>query len=568
MDKRVGVLGGGQLGAMLVEAANQLRIPVNVLDVGHSSAKQVSSIGTHVEGSFKDREAIKQLAAISDVVTVEIEHVDTTILEEISGTVDVQPSWRTIRTIQDKYAQKQHLHEFGVATAKSVALETASIEKLKKASNILGLPLMLKSRREAYDGRGNYPVKTNEDFKHALEALGGNKSLYAEKWANFRMELAVMVVKTKDGVLSFPTTETVHENSICKLTYTPARGVSEAMNGKAQDLARKAVACFDGKGVFGVEMFLLEDDTLLVNEIAPRPHNSGHYTIEACRVSQYEAHLSAILDLPLRQEDLELREPAVMLNILGGEAKDSHLQIAEAALKDRWLKVHLYGKGQARKGRKMGHITVCAPTISEAERRIQPLIDLVDKGTPAQPNTPTQQPTKSTNPLVAIVMGSDSDLPKLASALQILHDFHIPYTTRITSAHRTPALLASYASSAASSGIRVVIAAAGGAAHLPGMFAAYTPLPVIGVPILPSVGDGMDSVLSILNMPRGVPVATVGLNNGVNAALLAVRILGAGDEGVRERYRRYMRETEEGVREKDRRLVEVGAEEYLEGMGK
>ena len=211
MDKRVGVLGGGQLGAMLVEAANQLRIPVNVLDVGHSSAKQVSSIGTHVEGSFKDREAIKKLAAVSDVVTVEIEHVDTTILEEISSTVVVQPSWKTIRTIQDKYAQKEYLHEYGVATAKSVQLETASVEDLEKASSILGLPLMLKSRREAYDGRGNYPVKTKEDFKHALEALGGTKSLYAEKWANFRMELAVMVVKTKDGVLSFPTTETVRE---------------------------------------------------------------------------------------------------------------------------------------------------------------------------------------------------------------------------------------------------------------------------------------------------------------------------------------------------------------------
>ncbi|TKA77142.1 hypothetical protein B0A55_04094 [Friedmanniomyces simplex] len=572
MDKRVGVLGGGQLGAMLVEAANQLRIPVNVLDVGHSSAKQISSIGTHIEGSFKDPEAIKKLADISDVVTVEIEHVDTTILEKIAGTVDVQPSWKTIRKIQDKYAQKQHLHERGVATAESVALKTASMEEMEKASRDVGLPLMLKSRREAYDGRGNYPVRTKDDFNLALEALGGNKDLYAEKWANFRVELAVMVVKTKDDVLSFPTTETVHENSICKLTYTPARGVSEAISQKAQELARKAVACFDGKGVFGVEMFLLEDDTLLVNEIAPRPHNSGHYTIEACRVSQYEAHLSAILDLPLQQEDLQLREPAVMLNILGGEAKDSHLKIAQAALKDRWLKVHLYGKGQARKGRKMGHVTVCAPTMSEAERRMQPLIDLVDEGKPAQPKgvkgQPANEESAKNKPLVAVVMGSDSDLPKLADGLKILRDFNIPYTARVTSAHRTPYLMAEYASSAASEGIKCVIAAAGGAAHLPGMFAAYTPLPVIGVPIKPSLGDGRDSVLSILNMPRGVPVATVSLNNSTNAALLAVRILGAGDEAIRERYVRYMREAEAAVKEKDRRLQEVGAEKYLESMAK
>ncbi|KAK3105518.1 hypothetical protein LTR53_018279, partial [Teratosphaeriaceae sp. CCFEE 6253] len=287
--------------------------------------------GDHIDGSFKDPNSIRKLAANSDVVAVEIEHVDTTVLEEIAGTADVQPSWRTLRTIQDKYEQKRHLQRHGVAIAESVALEDATSDELEKAGSSLGLPLMLKSRREAYDGRGNYPVSSKDDFKPALKALGGNKALYAEKWANFRMELAIMVVKTKDDVLSFPTTETIHENSICKLTYTPARGVSSAIDSKAQELARKAVACFDGKGVFGVEMFLLEDDTLLVNEIAPRPHNSGHYTIEACDVSQYEAHLKAILDVPMCQADLRLREPAVMLNILGGEAPDSHLKIARAA---------------------------------------------------------------------------------------------------------------------------------------------------------------------------------------------------------------------------------------------
>ena len=291
MDKTVGILGGGQLGAMLVEAANLLRVKVNILDVGQSSAKQINSTGDHIDGSFKDRDSIKRLAENSDVVTVEIEHVDTAVLEEIASTVDVQPSWTTLRTIQDKYEQKRHLQSHKVAIAESVALKSASLEDLKNASEALGLPLMLKSRREAYDGRGNFPVKSQEDFKPALEALGGNKDLYAEKWANFRIELAVMVVKTKDDVLSFPTTETIHENSICKLTYTPARGVSRDLSEKAQQLARDAVACFEGKGVFGVEMFLLEDNSLLVNEIAPRPHNSGHYTIEACYVSQYDCLL-------------------------------------------------------------------------------------------------------------------------------------------------------------------------------------------------------------------------------------------------------------------------------------
>ncbi|KAK5700242.1 hypothetical protein LTR17_023084 [Elasticomyces elasticus] len=574
METAVGVLGGGQLGAMLVEAANQYRIKINVLDAENSPAKQVSGHGTHVNGSFKDAKAIKQLVDTGvKVLTVEIEHVDTTILEELasSGEVDVQPSPSTIRTIQDKYVQKKHLEDRGVASAKSYKLETPTVEELQKAGEELGLPFMLKSRREAYDGRGNYPVKSTDDFKSALDALGGNKDLYAEKWANFRMELAVMVVKTKDDVLSFPTTETIHENSICKLTYTPARGVSAAISKKAQELARKAVACFEGKGVFGVEMFLLEDDSLLVNEIAPRPHNSGHYTIEACYISQYEAHLSAILDMPLKQENLELCQPAaIMLNILGGDAKDSHLKIANAALADRNLKVHLYGKGEARKGRKMGHITVCAPTMAEAQRRMQPMIDLVDEGKPKQSNVVSGVSNKEDgpdgSPLVAIVMGSDSDLPKLKDGLEILRKLEIAYVTRVTSAHRTPSLMAEVASGIADTTVQCVIAAAGGAAHLPGMFAAYTPLPVIGVPIKPSIGEGMDSVLSILNMPKGVPVATVSLNNSTNAALLAARILGAGDLAIRERVVRYMDDSDKAVRQKDQLLQRVGAEKYLEGM--
>lgn len=575
-EKTVGVLGGGQLGRMLVEAANLLEIRVNFLDKAGSPAKQVAHHDGHVDGSFKDRRAIQELAKRSDVVTVEIEHVDTEMLEELSEQVDVQPSWKTIRTIQDKFLQKWHLRKYGVATADSVALEEPTIRELEKVSGELGLPLMLKSRKDAYDGRGNYPIKTKTDFKPALEALGANRELYAEKWANFRMELAVMVVKTDNDVLSFPTTETIHEDSICKLTYTPARGVSKEVDKKAQELAKHAVSCFWGKGVFGVEMFLLVNDEILVNEIAPRPHNSGHYTIEGCPISQYEAHLRAILDLPLHQDDLELREPSIMLNILGTEAPDSHLVAVREAIKQRRTKVHLYGKGTATKGRKMGHITVCAPSMSQAERLIQPMIEHVDAGKPkptpsvsrahtsAGSTTTDSVPQQKSHPLVAVVMGSDSDLPVLQPGLAMLSKFGIPYTTRITSAHRTPAWMAEFASGAKDTSIRVIIAAAGGAAHLPGMTAAYTPLPVIGVPVKPTIGDGTDSLLSICNMPRGVPVATVSINNSVNAALLAARIIGSADLEIRRRVETYMSDSEKEVRAKDEKLLDLGPEAYAE----
>lgn len=563
MEKTVGVLGGGQLGRMLAEAANRLNIKVNFLDAAGSPAKQITNHDGHISGSFKDAEAIKNLSVACDVITVEIEHVDTTILEQISTETAVEPSWRTIRTIQDKYLQKERLAKHDVATAQSVPLAEPTKEALAKAAQTLGLPLMLKSRREAYDGKGNFPVKSEGGFGKALEALGANKDLYAEKWADFALELAVMVVKTKDGVLSFPTVETVHENSICKLTYAPARGVSKAVNEAAQQLARKAVDAFWGKGVFGVEMFLLKDNTLLINEIAPRPHNSGHYTIEACPLSQYDAHLRAILDLPIFPHNLRIREPSIMLNILGGTTDDSHERAAQKALELFGGEgVHLYGKGKARRGRKMGHVTLTRPTMREAEAAIQPLIDFIDAGKPSASDSPARN--VADQPRVAVMMGSDSDLPVLLPGLAILDKFAIPYTTRITSAHRTPNWMAQFASNAAESGIQVLIAAAGGAAHLPGMAAAHTSLPVIGVPVKPTIGDGMDSLLSICNMPKGVPVATVGVNNSINAALLAARILGSSDVGVRQRVEEYVQASEKEVREKDARLADMGPQVYAE----
>jgi len=336
---------------------------------------------------------------------------------------------------------------------------------------------MLKTRREAYDGRGNFPVMKEADIPAALEALG-NKELYAEKWAPFKKELAVMVVNTKHATLAFPTVETVHENSICKLVYAPARNISSSVGAKAQELARKAVASFKGKGVFGVEMFLMEDDELLINEIAPRPHNSGHYTIEACYMSQYEAHLRAITDMPIPAPSLELRQPAIMLNILGGEKPDDHLSTAQKALNVPRTSIHLYGKGPGSKGRKMGHLTVTAASMSEAESIIKPLIHAADvvSGKASGSATPSKAESESIgrSSEVAVIMGSDSDMSVLAPGMGILDKFAIPFDCQITSAHRTPAYMADYVSKAKSKGIKVIIAAAGGAAHLPGMAAAYT----------------------------------------------------------------------------------------------
>lgn len=264
----------------------------------------------------------------------------------------------------------------------------------------------------------------------------------------------------------------------------------------------------------------------MINEIAPRPHNSGHYTIEACPLSQYDAHIRAILGLAIPLQSLHFATPdtyAIMLNILGGTEANAHLTVAQAALKIPGARIHLYGKGEAHPGRKMGHVTVLASSMKKAEQRIEPLVTLADRirkerlrSQPLSPTAPSpprkveskqsEEPQEVGPPMVAVTMGSDSDRTVLAPGVELLKRLGISYSVTITSAHRTPDRMCSFAREAASKGVKVIIAAAGGAAHLPGMVAALTPLPVIGIPVRASVLDGLDSLLSMVQMPVRWPL--------------------------------------------------------------
>ena len=544
---------------MFVEAANRANITVKILDQQHAPATQIVTPQNHIIGSFQDSEKVAELAKQCDILTVEIEHVNTKALELVSQSTEIQihPSWQTLRTVQDKYAQKQHLAANNIALVPFEEIRTSSLEQLEQVGEKLGWPFMLKSKTQAYDGRGNFKVRSKADCAAALQVLH-DRPLYAEKWAPFQKELAVIVVKTRGETFSYPTVETVHEDSVCKVVYAPAICVSQKLNEAAQKLARDAIATFSGKGVYGVEMFLVNDQ-ILINEIAPRPHNSGHYTIEGCRVSQYDAHLRALLDEPIYPEDLTLREPAVMLNILGGAGPDSHLILASKARATRAASLHLYGKGEARPGRKMGHITVTAPYMYKAEKIIEPLVAASNEVRasrtdlrPLEPKEQTSPRPRSSKP-VLVTTGSKSDQPKLQACYDILHALEIPYEARITSAHRTPDHMSRVAKEAESRGVKVIIGAAGGAAHLPGMLAANTTIPVIGVPIILR-GDGIDSVLSILNMPSGVPVATVAADKSANAALLAARILARFDPDLNTRLDRYVKDAERKSLESDLEL--------------
>jgi len=259
---------------------------------------------------------------------------------------------------------------------------------------------------------------------------------------------------------------------------------------------------------------------------------------------------------------------AIMLNIIGGKAKNSHDEIVKQSISVPTAALHLYGK-ESKPARKIGHITVVGNSMQQTESLIAPLLNLTDimraerKGIAAPKSQQVSASISSSQPQIAVTMGSDSDLPVLKPGLALLESLDIPYFVTITSAHRTPLRMQAFAASAVSRGFKVIIAAAGGAAHLPGMVAASTPLPVIGVPVKGSTLDGMDSLLSIVQMPRGIPVATVAINNSINAVLLAARILGATDESVRLKLEKYAENNAEEVGGKAERLEEIGFEAYL-----
>lgn len=568
----VGVLGGGQLGKMMGQEAAKMGVTLRVLDPTPDCPASV--VAQQTLGSFRDAQAVQQFAKGCDVLTVEIEHIDADAMQAVADQsgVEVQPTPQTMRIIQDKFVQKEHFQAAGVPLPEYRKISCSKCSEA--AGTAFGYPYMLKSRKLAYDGRGNAVVRSAADTAAAVESLGGyEKGLYAEKWVPFVCELAVMVVRSRDGSLaSFPVVQTIHKDNICWTTETPARVPAGAQRA-AQAVAEQAVATLEGAGVFGVETFLLPDGSILLNEVAPRPHNSGHYTIEACPISQFEAHLRAVLGWPLG--DTQLRVGAsIMLNILGeadGEEGERRAhELMGRAYATPGASVHWYGKAGVAAQRKIGHITIVGKDNEECRQRLRAIdpvaADSIEASTSRvaadlQPGGGSSGPA---GPAVGIIMGSDSDLATLKAAAEILEEFGVPCEVTVVSAHRTPERMIDYARTAHKRGMRAIIAGAGGAAHLPGMVAAMTPLPVIGVPVKPAGAhlDGMDALLSIVQMPRGVPVATVAIGNAANAGLLAVRILATSDAALLAKMEAYQAGMTQTVLGKAARLEDKGWRDY------
>jgi 5-(carboxyamino)imidazole ribonucleotide synthase len=314
----------------------------------------------HIVADFKDEDAIKQLATISDVISYEIELGNADALTKLNAEgARMFPSPQTLRTIQDKYTQKEFLRSRGVPVADFV--EIGSLEELRKFAKDYGYPSMLKARRDGYDGRGNFLVRGEDQVEEAYRKFEG-RELMLERFIPFGKEVSVIAARGVSGeIAAFSVGENIHEDSILKMTIMPARTSGDISDG-AQRLAARVMAAFGDCGVFGIEMFVCDDGRILVNEVAPRVHNSGHGTLEksAFDTSQFEQHLRSISGMPLGCT--RIRRPVVMQNILGekGGFSGPYKVVGddEARMMVPGAHVHLYGKGEVRPLRKMGHVSV------------------------------------------------------------------------------------------------------------------------------------------------------------------------------------------------------------------
>lgn len=362
----VGIIGGGQLGKMIAHEARRMSFKVIVLDPTEGCpASKIAD--EQIVADFKDESAIMRLAEKSDVLTYEIELANSSALKQLEEkNYPVRPAPETLRIIQNKHRQKSFLKEHGIAVPDFELVK--SEEHLRELCGKFGLPAVLKATEDSYDGRGNFVIKSKGDVRQAYEYFKG-REVMLEKFVPFAKEVSIMVARNPSGQIeSFPVVENMHKNSILDTTIAPAQ-ISRKVEHKAIMLAKRTMQVLHGAGIFGIEMFVTKKGDVLINEIAPRVHNSGHYTNEACSVSQFEQHLRAVLDLPLAKP--ELLSPAAMINILGPEGFDGVYAVTglDAMMKVPGAELYIYGKKVSKPRRKLGHITATGRTVKEALAR-------------------------------------------------------------------------------------------------------------------------------------------------------------------------------------------------------
>ena len=359
----IGVLGSGQLGRMFAIAARELGYKIIIYSPDNDTP--AGAIGDiEIAAPYEDLVKIQEFARRVDVVTFEFENVPSATTRAVAEIVPVRPDGQVLHVTQHRLREKTFLAEHGFPVTPFRRITTK--EDLETAARELGLPAVLKTASFGYDGKGQMKLKTSADLDPAWDALGGAEGIY-EAFVNFEKEISVIAARTAGGEFAaFPVFENAHASHILDVTFAPA-AIGPELAKQAHELAAGILEQLGVVGLLTVEMFVTRDGRLLVNELAPRTHNSGHLTIDACVTSQFEQQVRAVCGLPLGST--ELRQPAAMANLLGDLWTKGEPRWADA-LKDNQVKLHLYGKAAARVGRKMGHLTATGRTTEEAVKRV------------------------------------------------------------------------------------------------------------------------------------------------------------------------------------------------------
>ncbi|PJW16965.1 5-(carboxyamino)imidazole ribonucleotide synthase [Geobacillus sp. WSUCF-018B] len=358
----IGIIGGGQLGRMMALAAREMGFRIAVLDpTPDSPCGQVADV--EITAPYHDLDAIAELARVSDVITYEFENIDAQALEWLEANAYVPQGSRLLAVTQDRALEKAAIVEAGLPVAPY--REVDGWDELEQAVAMIGFPCVLKTRRGGYDGKGQYVLRGEGDLAKAADLLGLGPCIL-EGWVPFVKEMSVIVARNLDGETAvFPVAENIHIENILHQTIVPAR-IPQHIEQRAVRYAKTLAASCSLVGTLAVEMFLTADGDIYINELAPRPHNSGHYTINACATSQFAQHIRAVCNWPLGST--ELLKPAVMVNLLGEHVGPAIGQIGALG---GAAYLHLYGKHEAKPKRKMGHVTVLADDVEEALRRIE-----------------------------------------------------------------------------------------------------------------------------------------------------------------------------------------------------
>jgi 5-(carboxyamino)imidazole ribonucleotide synthase len=365
---KVGIIGGGQLGKIMAQKAKKMGFHVTILDpTPNCPAAQVSD--KQIIGGFHDEAKLSQLVEENDVTTFEIEHVDTAILKKMfDNGNNIYPSPYLIELIQDKYKQKELLDKKGIPVPLYKKVDSPS------CLESFGFPVIQKARKGGYDGKGVILLKNKDDLSKAIQG-----ETFIEELVDIEKEIAVMVARNIEGEIAcYPVVEMLFDErvNICDIVISPAR-IEESIRKEVENIAIKSIEALDGVGIFGVELFLTKQNKILVNEIAPRPHNSGHYTIEACLTSQFEQLIRAVTNLPLGST--KLISPSAMVNLLGEEGYKGEpiIEGLHDALEIPGLSFHFYGKKDTAPFRKMGHITVLDENLDEALKKAYKAKDIL-----------------------------------------------------------------------------------------------------------------------------------------------------------------------------------------------